>query len=73
MAGMPPVGLLIAAGTLNGFILPVSLGLLLIAVTRKRIVGDYKHPVWMSIIGWLAVASILLAVKVATEVSKWFI
>ena len=68
---MPPVALLITAGTLNGFILPVSLGLLLIAVTKKRIVGDYKHPVWMSIIGWAAVASILLAVKVAAGIAKW--
>lgn len=59
-AGMPPVGILITAGTLNGFILPVSLGVLLIAVTRKRIVGDYKHPVWMQVAGWVAVASILV-------------
>ena len=48
-----PVMLLIVAGALNGFILPVTLSIMLIAATKSSIVGDYKHPVWMSVFGWL--------------------
>lgn len=56
LAGMPPIGILIAAGTLNGFILPIALALLLLAIYKKRIAGNYHHPLWMSIMGWLVVA-----------------
>ena len=50
-----PVKVLVLVGALNGLILPVSLGLMLFAVTRKKIIGNYKHPLWMSVIGWLVV------------------
>jgi Mn2+/Fe2+ NRAMP family transporter len=67
-AGKPPVTLLVAAGTLNGFILPLALGLLLIAVTKKRITGNYRHPLWLSIIGWIVVAAMaVMAVKVLSD------
>ncbi len=49
------VHLLVIAGALNGLILPVSLALLLIAVLKKRLTGDYKHPVWLSVAGWIVV------------------
>jgi Mn2+/Fe2+ NRAMP family transporter len=55
LAGMPPVGLLVAAGTLNGFILPIAMAILLAAAARRNIAGTYSHPVWMSTIGWLVV------------------
>lgn len=48
-----PVKVLIIVGALNGLILPVTLGVLLLAVQKKKIVGDYVHPVWMRIFGWL--------------------
>ncbi|WP_114784354.1 NRAMP family divalent metal transporter [Vibrio tetraodonis] len=48
-----PVTLLIVAGALNGFILPATLSIMLIAARKSAIVGDYKHPVWMSVFGWL--------------------
>ncbi|GAJ78984.1 LOW QUALITY PROTEIN: Mn2+/Fe2+ transporter, NRAMP family [Vibrio sp. JCM 18905] len=48
-----PVTLLIVAGALNGFILPVTLSIMLIAARKSAIVGDYRHPVWMSVFGWL--------------------
>lgn len=38
-------------GTLNGLILPISLGLILLASRKTKIIGDYKHPVWMSVVG----------------------
>ena len=48
--------LLVAAGSLNGLILPVTLGTMLLASRNKAIVGeDYKHPTWLIIAGVLVV------------------
>ncbi|GGE79575.1 NRAMP family divalent metal transporter [Priestia taiwanensis] len=52
-----PVTLLILAGAFNGLILPVGLGALLIAAHKKSIVGDYKHPVWLTIFGVIVFAA----------------
>ncbi|MGI8313821.1 NRAMP family divalent metal transporter [Halobacillus mangrovi] len=46
-----PVLLLILAGAFNGLILPIALGTLLVAAYKKSIVGDYKHPLWLTIFG----------------------
>jgi Mn2+/Fe2+ NRAMP family transporter len=51
-----PSSILVAAGTLNGLILPVALAIMLIAVTRKRLFSSYHHPLWMHIAGWAVVA-----------------
>lgn len=50
-----PVALLVLAGAFNGLILPLTLGCILLAAYRAKIVGDYKHPVWMTIFGALVV------------------
>lgn len=50
-----PVAILIIVGTLNGLILPLSLICVLLASHRKNIVGDYKHPLWMSVPGYVMV------------------
>jgi Mn2+/Fe2+ NRAMP family transporter len=50
-----PVKILVLVGALNGLILPVTLGTLLVAAYKKKIVGDYKHPLWMTIFGVLVV------------------
>jgi len=50
-----PVTLLVIAGSLNGLILPVTLGTILIASVNKNVVGDYKHPKWLLILGVLVV------------------
>ena len=50
-----PVGLLIMAGAVNGLILPIALAVILIAALKKRIVGNYHHPLWMQLVGWLVV------------------
>ncbi|MBM7647347.1 Mn2+/Fe2+ NRAMP family transporter [Bacillus ectoiniformans] len=50
-----PVKMLILAGSLNGLILPIALGVMLIAAHKKSIVGEYRHPVWMTIFGVLVV------------------
>lgn len=46
-----PVKMLILAGALNGLILPVALGVILVAAYKPSIVGSYKHPLWMTIAG----------------------
>lgn len=51
-----PVQVLVWAGTINGFILPIGLALILIASRKKEITGDYLHPLWLQIAGWLVVA-----------------
>ncbi|MEA4880098.1 MAG: NRAMP family divalent metal transporter [Synergistaceae bacterium] len=50
-----PVVLLILAGSLNGLILPLSLGSVLLAAYNKKVVGDYRHPMWMTGLGWVMV------------------
>lgn len=50
-----PAVLLVLAGSLNGLILPLTLGSMLLASRRTDIVGDYKHPAWLGGIGILTV------------------
>lgn len=50
-----PVKLLVIAGSLNGLILPITLGTILIASTKKNIVGEYKHPKWLLYLGYIVV------------------
>ncbi|EGV38743.1 NRAMP family divalent metal transporter [Neisseria weaveri] len=52
-----PAQVLVFVGTLNGLILPVSLGLILLAAYKTKIVGDYKHPAWMTVCGIIVVIS----------------
>ncbi|MBI0577765.1 divalent metal cation transporter [Neobacillus cucumis] len=50
-----PVKILLLVGALNALILPIALGTLLIGVYKKNVVGDYKHPLWLTITGGLVV------------------
>jgi Mn2+/Fe2+ NRAMP family transporter len=52
-----PVKILILVGSLNGLILPLSLGVMLIAAYQKKVVGDYRHPLWLTIFGIIIVVS----------------
>ncbi|NQD67210.1 divalent metal cation transporter [Bacillus haikouensis] len=52
-----PVAVMILVGALNGLILPIALGVMLFAAHKKKIVGDYKHPIWMTVFGLLIVAA----------------
>lgn len=60
-----PVKVLVWAGTLNGFILPIGLSLVLLASRHKSIVGEYKHPLWLQIAGW-CVVMIMLGFSILT-------
>lgn len=68
-----PVFILVIVGTLNGFILPFSLGLMLWIMMRKQLPG-YKHPQWLLWSGWLVVA-VMLWMSIVTcinEIPKLF-
>ncbi len=54
-----PVQLLVWAGTVNGFILPIGLTLVLLASRKRTVVGDYVHPKWLQMAGWTVVAVML--------------
>lgn len=62
-----PVKLLVLAGSLNGLILPVTLGIVLIGCTKKNIVGDYKHSKWLRYLGY---AMVVLAVVAGYQAMK---
>jgi Mn2+/Fe2+ NRAMP family transporter len=51
-----PKQLLIFAGAINGIILPIALGIILIAATKTKLMKGYKHPLWMQLCGWIVVA-----------------
>ena len=59
---------LILAGALNGLILPLVLGALLLAARKKTVVGDYHHPQFLTVTGWIILAVMLcLAVETASK------
>ncbi|MEX1184127.1 MAG: NRAMP family divalent metal transporter [Gemmatimonadota bacterium] len=64
-----PVRLLILAGAFNGLILPLSLGVMLVAAHRRGVVGDYRHPVPLTIAGALT-ALLMAALGVITLVRQ---
>lgn len=65
-----PATLLVLAGALNGLILPITLGICLIAAKKKSIMGEnYKHPTWLLILGVLVVI-ISAYLGITTFVSK---
>ncbi|MEO8042108.1 MAG: NRAMP family divalent metal transporter [Acidobacteriota bacterium] len=51
-----PVTVLLWAGTINGFILPIGLTLVLLASRKTKLLAGYSHPVWLQIAGWSVVA-----------------
>ena len=51
-----PARLLVLAGLVNGFILPVALAVILLAARNTRLMGSYRHPLWLLFAGWLVVA-----------------
>jgi len=62
-----PVRLLVLAGALNGLILPVTLGVVLLSARRRDLMGAYRHPAGLLAVGWLAwlvsVAAGILALR----------
>ncbi|MFG6147915.1 NRAMP family divalent metal transporter [Halobacillus sp. B23F22_1] len=52
-----PVSILVLVGSVNGLILPLALGVMLVAAHKSKIVGTYKHPIWMTVFGALVVVA----------------
>ncbi|PAE17898.1 hypothetical protein CHH91_02165 [Virgibacillus sp. 7505] len=69
-----PVTLLVIAGAINGLILPIGLGVLLVAAYKKSIVGDYKHPLWLTIFGGIVLlaTTYLAVVTLINQAQKLF-
>lgn len=67
-----PVRVLIVVGALNALVLPLGLGAMLIAAHLRRIVGEYRHPAWLTVAG-VAVAVAMAGMGIfslVTEVPK---
>lgn len=64
-----PVKILVWAGTINGFILPVGLSLVLLASRKTSIVGEYQHPIWLQIAGWFVVL-VMLGFSITTVINS---
>lgn len=65
-----PAVLLVFAGAFNGLILPITLGICLIAAHKKSIMGEgYKHPVVLTILG-VVVVVLSAYMGITTFVSK---
>ena len=54
-----PVNILVVVGALNGFILPIALTLVLLGSMNKKIIGDYKHPIWLIGFGIIVILATL--------------
>ncbi|MDD7176436.1 MAG: NRAMP family divalent metal transporter [Lachnospiraceae bacterium] len=65
-----PAVLLVFAGAFNGLILPITLGICLIAAYKKSIMGEgYKHPIVLTILGVIVVV-VSAYMGITTFVSK---
>lgn len=64
-----PVKVLVAVGALNALILPLSLGAMLVAARTTKIVGDYRHPMWLLVTGVL-VATAMAAMGAYTILNE---
>lgn len=64
-----PVSLLIIAGAVNGIILPISLSVMLIAAYKPAIVGTYKQPLALTVIGaTIVVLMAYMSIQVMVDV-----
>ena len=66
-----PVKLLIAAGAVNGLVLPLALAIILSSTFKKNLLGDYKHPIWLSVIGWMVV--VVMTYMGAKGLASWML
>ncbi|WP_061011928.1 NRAMP family divalent metal transporter [Photobacterium leiognathi] len=64
-----PILLLMLAGLINSIILPVVLAMVLAATRRKNIVGDYKHPMYLTVTGVLIV--VVMAAASLSNISNF--
>jgi Mn2+/Fe2+ NRAMP family transporter len=51
------VAILILVGALNALVLPLSMAVALAAAHRRSIVGEYRHPLWLTLSGVVVMLS----------------
>jgi Mn2+/Fe2+ NRAMP family transporter len=64
---------LIVVGALNGLVLPVSLGVILLAAHRRRLMPEgYTHPRWLTAAGTIVALAMAAmgAYSMATDLPK---
>lgn len=54
-----PVKVLLTVGAINGLILPIALGVMLVAAYRSKIISSYKQPLWLTIAGSAVVITMI--------------
>ncbi|WP_305423882.1 NRAMP family divalent metal transporter [Photobacterium leiognathi] len=64
-----PILLLMLVSLINSIILPVVLAMVLAATRRKDIVGDYKHPIYLTVTGVLIV--VVMAAASLSNISNF--
>ena len=62
-----PVRVLVLVGAFNGLLLPLALAVMLVAAHRRAIVGDYRHPRWLTVAG--VVVTVAMSVMAAVTVA----
>lgn len=68
-----PATLLVVAGSVNGLILPFTLGAMLIASRKKEIVGDYKHPKVLFVLGiFVVITTLFVGLKSLSGIASLF-
>jgi Mn2+/Fe2+ NRAMP family transporter len=66
-----PVKVLILVGALNGFVLPLALGLMLWAAHRKGILKGYVHPRWLTVFGVIVILALLTVSFLTLRKGLW--
>ncbi|KQS34480.1 NRAMP family divalent metal transporter [Pedobacter sp. Leaf194] len=54
-----PIKVLLTVGAINGLILPIALGVMLVAAYRTKIVFGYKQPLWLTVAGGVVVLTMI--------------
>jgi len=54
LSGLKETHLLVAAGTINGILLPLIFGVVLVAGFMPSVMGEYKQPAWVGVFGLIA-------------------
>jgi Mn2+/Fe2+ NRAMP family transporter len=57
----PLITLLVGIQVLNGFLLPVVLGFILVLAADRRLMGGLANTTWQAALGWLTLAAVTLA------------
>ncbi len=74
LIGTAPTTLLVFAGAFNGLLLPIGIAVLLYVATRRGdLLGGYRYPRWLLVVGWAAwLLTLYLAVNSVRPVIDLF-